>query len=65
MLCHACPGMTDDTCSTVEGCGDPRENAKLREWFERALGIPILQGDETVEATITNRNNPVVVVEEA
>ena len=65
MFCFACPRMTGDTCTTAGECGGPRENAKLREWFERVLRIPILQGDKTVEHPSTSGKNPVVVVEEA
>ena len=64
MFCNDCPGMTIDTCGTVGRCGDPRDNARLREWFENALGIPILQGYELGESPGGRGEHTTVVVEE-
>ena len=65
MLCHGCQEMTEDGSNTVGQCGDRRDKTRLRNWFENALGIPMLQGCELVDLPCTHGKDPIMPPEEA
>ena len=53
-----------DFIAATGKCVHPRDDARLRKWFEDALGTPMLRGDVSFEYPSTNGSDPVPSFEE-